>query len=368
MLLIFIALFYLLIIGLIVFKTKKSIYLFLAILPIQPLLKTLIDNNLELSNIENILLYGWKEFFICSLFLFLVVKILATKEKIMINSTDYLIGLIFMLILFSFILFGSDINQLIFGIKYSSLFLLLYISTRFVNLNKKETINLIRFFFLTVVIVLILSLIQIILPTNTLAQIGYTNFNDWQPNLGLQAFQEAGSFNRVFGSLSGPNQLGIYLVFTLLTFLGLNRTNILDFKIDIKSFFLILGILLIILTFSRSAWLALIVGLIIYYYLNKENYSLKIRRIISIGFILILLISSLLVFTDNGILLRHTDQTRINQLGQSFELLLDNPLGLGIGQVGPAAQWLKDSTNQALISENFYLQIGLELGVDKLYC
>lgn len=355
--------FYLLIAGLIFLRTKKSLYLFLGLLPFQPLLKTILASRVELSGLENLLLSGWKEFFIVLLFVFLVIKLIAGKKKINIDKSDYLIAFLFVISLISFLIFGESIDQLIFGLKYNFLFLLLYLSIKLIKFSREEITSLIKFFLITVAIVIFLGLAQLVLPIDTLAQIGYSSFADWQPDLGLQAFQQAGSYTRIAGPLSGPNQLGTYLVFSLLAFLGLTKFNLLKIRPETKKFYILLTIFVIFFTFSRSAWLALIVGLAIYYYLNRKDYNLKTRRTVVIGGSVIVAIAILLLIVNSDLLLRHTDQTRINRLNQSIGLLIDNPLGLGIGQVGPAAQWLKDETSQALVSENFYLQIGLELGI-----
>jgi len=49
----------------------------------------------------------------------------------------------------------------------------------------------------------------------------------------------------------------------------------------------------------------------------------------------------------------------ITYLKDAYTMIMTHPFGLGLSKVGPASQWL----NQALVSESFYLQIALEVGV-----
>ncbi len=351
-------LFYILIIYLIVFKTKYSLFLLLGVLPFQPFLKTLLDNFVSASKIESFLFSAWKEFFIVFLFLALIFGLIKARRSFKIIISDYLIIFLFLLTILSFILTGLDLSNLAFGVKYSLLFLLLYFSIRTIKFKKDDLKKIVRFFLIILGVVVGLSFVQLFLPTEFLTNLGYQNQANWQPGQGLQIFQEAGGFQRAFGPLSGPNQLGLYLSFSLLMIIGLLKEKTALIK---QEYLYILGgllLILIVLSFSRTAWLALLAGFVSLIIIMGSK---KVKLLSLILIILMLLSATLLYVNKPETLVRHTDQTRIERLRQSVGILIDNPLGLGIGKVGPASQWT--DSNKGIISENQYLQIGLELGV-----
>lgn len=331
-------------------------------LPFQPLIATLTNNFINLNSVEGLLLSGWKEYFIVFLFLFVLIRALIKKDlKPKIIKLDYIIGFLFLLAGITFLIFGEDIKELIYGLKYDLLFLLLYLSVRWIKLGKTEIRKLIKFFFFTLSLVIIISFIFLIIPNSHLENLGYSNFNNWQPKMGLQSFQKAWGIDRAFGPLSGPNQLGLYLVFGLAILSGLNKTKKFLFNNWIKYLLTITSIILIILSFSRSAWLALAVVLLIIYLITKNKIKSNKKSYLVISLLLIVASAIVLISIYPDLILRQTDNIRIERLAHSFNLLIDNPLGVGIGKVGPAAQWL--NSTKALVSENFYLQIGLELGI-----
>lgn len=344
---------------LIIFKTKHSLYLLLAALPFQPFLKTFFNNFFINSNLENLLLSAWKEFFIVSLFLVIVLSVKRVKiASFKLIKSDYIIIFLFLLAFLSFIFTGLNLAELAYGIKYSLLFLLLYFSIRTVEFRKKEIRSLIKLFLITVGLVALFSLIQLALPGETLSYLGYQSQVDWQAKQNLSFFQQAAGMERVFGPLSGPNQLGLYLSFSFLIIIGLIKKRIYIFN---KYFLYLLSftiLLLIGLTFSRTAWMATIAGVISLAFIGSNHYK---KFYLFLPLIILIIASMFLLLAQPEIIIRHTDQTRIERLTQSANMLIDNPLGLGIGKTGPASQWTE--LNKGLISENQYLQIGLELGL-----
>jgi O-antigen ligase len=235
----------------------------------------------------------------------------------------------------------------------------LYLGIRiYPDLDDFDIKTLARIILIIGLVIAALAIIQYFTPNNILESIGYSDDALSRPG---QIFQTVSNQKRAFGTLSGPNQLGAYLMLAFLisvVFLS-NKNNLVNKYLHIATG--LVSLIAIYFSFSRAAWLGILVGIAAYLAI-KFWQKIKSHRLLLAGLILLFLIV-ILISGYSDIILRQTDQTRIDRLSQSLDLLIDNPLGLGIGMVGPASQWL---TNKPIISESFYLQIGLELGISGL--
>lgn len=186
-------------------------------------------------------------------------------------------------------------------------------------------------------------------------------------------WHSAGGFLQSASILGGPNQLGSYLLPAL--FLAVYRIQITknwNFAHKTAYYLLTTVILLaIILTFSRSALVGLIAGLIIwFFFFIKPKFS---SYTISMAGLSVLAAMFFLFFFQNHenfrLLVTHNGQTghadafwasvnflKQNSIGQWF-------LGHGLGTAGPLAIKYGDG----LISESWYLQILIELGLIGLF-
>lgn len=358
---IILAIFYLIVCLLMIFKPQSLLYLLLALVPFHPFIKTVLLKTEGLSSIEIFLISSWKEIIILLIILSAVATYFKNRDRIKLIWTDYLIiGLIFWAVVS---LFFNDLRltNLLFGIKYSFGFLLLYLSVKILKLKKNQLTIAVKIFIAAGLVVALLTLIQyFFISDQTLINLGYHNIGSWQPEKGLDVFQSVSGQKRAFGPMSGPNQLGTYLSLTAIIALGLLVFN--GIKKNRPGLLLTLSLSLpaLYFSFSRSAWLIFALAAISLVIIKaKKRWSFG--RAISIAALAAVLVV-LTIIPNWQTLIRHTDQDRLQRLSQSFQIFLDNPLGVGIGQTGPAAQWL-NSAGRAVISENYYLQIGLELGL-----
>jgi len=342
---------------------KWSIFLLLALLPFNALIKTFSGHLFGLQPSEIVAMALWKELII--LFLILAIIIQSIKEKRLpfkLQKSDYLILILLTLALTSWIITGLGIKNLVFGIKYDLLFLLFFLAVKALDFNRNDLIRIIKIILISALITGILAIAQATLPETLMTKLGYNPGNiHWQPFQPQSASQSINGLVRISGPFSGPNQLGVYLVFILLLTASLaSQVKSRRFKgfAILSTIFLLIPIFL---SYSRTAWVSLIIGLFVLMLINfsgRENWFKFVAGILLLGLIIGVMLHSRL---GVNILHRHTDFDRQQRFYQSSQLLLDNPFGVGLGRVGPAAQWIK-GREDVLISENFYLQIGLELG------
>jgi len=352
-------------------KPKQVVFILLALLPFSAFLKTSLSHFLSLDQTQAFILGSWKELIILALLIYVVIR--AIKEKKLafkVQSVDWLIIGLAGLMLISFLLSGLNFAALAFGIKYDLMFLILYLVIKSLSFSKAELWQLFKVILVTTLIVVIFSVLQIIFGNSLMTWFGYTDQGQWQPYQALQTSQTIGNQTRIPGTLSGPNQLGVYMAMIGLIILASLKKLVIPKLKKLLYPLLTLVLLVIIFSFSRTAWISLALGflaMVIYCFTNKVKDKQIQKKYLTIAGAVILVVIILawlavnLGWADN-ILTRHTDFDRKQLLYQSSQLLIDNPLGLGIGQVGPAAQWTK-GPDLSVISENNYLQYGLELGL-----
>lgn len=207
---------------------------------------------------------------------------------------------------------------------------------------------------------------QYVLPMNFLTRFGYgpTTIPAYH------TIDQKPQYQRLQSTLRGPNPLGAYLVVILITLVALllQRKNHKYWYITA----VITASIVLFFTYSRSAWLgaALGLGLLVYWSLQLNR-----RRAVLLGLAaLTIVLGGLTVsFRNNDLLqnmLFHTDETsqssessnavRTQALTKGFQSLLREPLGQGPGTAGPASF---RNDNPARISENYFIQIGQEVGI-----
>lgn len=139
--------------------------------------------------------------------------------------------------------------------------------------------------------------------------------------------------NRLFSSWFDPNYLGGFLVLALL--LGLEGKRIDRIK-GAKG--ILIGVIggAVLLTFSRSSYLALSVGLLIYLIFKSPR---LIGIIIVIALIIILFVSPVRQRVVGAISLDITARARLNSWNQAWQIIKVNPIvGVGYNLYGEARQ------------------------------
>lgn len=177
-------------------------------------------------------------------------------------------------------------------------------------------------------------------------------------------------YRRIQSTLRGANPLGAYLVLVLTAIVSRWRNK--------RVHTLVLGLLMsgtiaLFYTYSRSAWLGLLIGAAVvlwWQYPERINHRALLAGLAA-G--LLLTVGGLAATRRNATLQNtffHTDSTstsaessnasRLGNLKYASIQVIDEPLGRGPGTAGPASA--RNHPHKARIAESYFLQIGQEAG------
>lgn len=246
------------------------------------------------------------------------------------------------------------------------------------------------------VVISLYGILTVFLPMRFFLWLGYAPAHSLYFADGpLAAFQQVSetALRRVQSTMSGPNQFGLWLLIplgALLTSFSRERGSLVYWCIGV----LVLGALF--LTFSRAAWIAaFVMGLVMF----SRSVPRSLRRKVTAGAVLIVItvaVAASLLFPSVFFRLSSSRGHLLRPL-QAMERILEHPLGEGLGAAGPASNrlsetcvflrpqddpsWAKTTPRLCVflgstqvqpsdhvcrcpfLPENWYLQIGVEMGV-----
>lgn len=209
------------------------------------------------------------------------------------------------------------------------------------------------------------GLIQLALPHDFLTYFGYGS--DTIP--AYQTIDQKLSYQRIQSTLRGANPLGAYLVLVV-TALILMPTK----QKVLKAGAIIAGLTVLFFSYSRSAWLGLVISLVCILAIKyKKQFNKHWPRLVAATAIVLVLGAFGLIKTNNDDqvqnVLFHTNEKsqsaessntgRVRSLQVAAKEVLLNPLGSGPGTAGPAST---RNNHPPKIAENYFLQIGQETG------
>jgi len=317
----------------------------------------------------------YKEFILLFLMIVAIYLVIIDRKLRQVFFSNNIVRLI---IIFAFIVIISGLvakyfnlvstKSLEFGLIVDLRFFLVFTISFLVGLKIKLSDNqLIKSILWPASLVIVFAILEFFfLPRNFLSHFGYGP-KTIEP---FQTINNNSHFVRVLSFLRGSNELGAYLIIpiTLLAVLFYQSKH----KILIV-LFIILAIIALIASFSRSAWLGALLSLALIFYFRLPTKRLKKFVSVFVLFLIIIFIGSLFVFKNNttyqNIIYHYSnhssspissDYAHFKALKNGFNSLLHDPLGSGTGTAGPASIY---NLKPPRISENFYLQIGLEQGL-----
>ena len=176
---------------------------------------------------------------------------------------------------------------------------------------------------------------------------------------------------RVASTLRGANPLGAYLILPICALAALIAKNK---RLSGSNAVLGAGLFLsLVFSFSRSAWIGSVLGLLTIIWLSIKSDQAKKILLISISAVAVIAIVAAVGLHNNLTFentFLHTDrQSKISSTSNENHVaafkgaandVLHNPLGSGVGSAGPQSVY---NNQPARIAENYYLQIGQEAGV-----
>jgi hypothetical protein len=259
-------------------------------------------------------------------------------------------------------------KALLYGLLLNCRFLIFFlvawaISMR-TNLLKSRAIKIVIW---PAIVVIVFGLLQIfILPKNFLSHFGYS-LNTIPP---YETINSNSAYLRIESTLRGANPLGAYML------IPVSLASVLFFRFKKswrKVLFISAALVVLIFSFSRSAWAGSIVAISFSIFYSVKSRSTR-ERLMILGLVIFLLIGSLAVVFRNNTrvqnIVLHTqthsvvkttsDQGHSSAVKAGIKDIATNPLGKGPGSAGPASAYNNHSPR---IAENYYVQIGQETGV-----
>ncbi len=321
------------------------------------------------------LLRLWKEFLLVIILLIGCFFLFFDKK---IKNTLFKDKLIFLIVLFLLIqiiwgifsYLNKDVSKkaLFYGLLVNSRYFIFFGLALIIALkNTKLGNNLPKLILYPSLVVIIFGLLQIfVLPHNFLSYFGYGP----KTIMPYETINSNSKYVRIISTLRGANPLGAYLIVPISLLIGLFFIK--RKKIQI-SLLIVLGLIVLFFSFSRSAFLGVAVSaVIIIFYSIKSS---KLRKYLAIGALILVLLggSGVYLFRNSHMvqnLLLHTqsnskikltsDQAHLQALTSGLSGIIKDPLGKGPGTSGPASIY---NNHKPRIPEDYFIQIGEETGI-----
>jgi len=351
---------------------EVSILIILLVLPFHEFLTTWLASNYGHINLFRV----WKEIVLLVLSPLVVYLALTNKnlKKWLIKDKLILLIASFSLITIVLGIIGYRLHHvngsaleagLIIDLRFFLIFIFGLVITSYSDFFKKYWRQILIY---PALIVILFGIAQIFLPLNFLSHFGYGPHT-------IPAFQTVDQqlkFHRIQSTLRGANPLGAYLILIAPVFLFFTTKNWI-----IRITTSLLALVALFFTYSRSAYVGLIITIGIIFYLKfivKLNLSAERKKAIYFlisGFVLLILAVGLGLrnnSTFDNIFFHSSKNThskttsnsvRLTDLKTNTKNLYTHPLGQGVGIAGPAST---HNNHPAKIAENFYIQIGQETG------
>ena len=316
------------------------------------------------------------------------------KPRFKLDILDWLIvGLIALSILVTANTHG-DWRLYLIGFKYDFVPLVAFFVLRRVPWSDSFMNRIFKVILCVAGIVSVYGILSIYLPQQFFSWLGYSDLHSlYQPDAPLAAFQQIGgtAIRRIQSTMSGPNQSGIWLLIPFSV--ALTRVK------GVGRWALGVGVFVLFamfMTLSRSALLAagVIVVVMLWRQLPKKKFFQFAGVLLGLSFVLSIFAYS---FASDVIIRKASTRDHISRPMEAIRLIIQHPLGMGLGTAGPAsnrvsdtcvhltegadATWAQAHPNLCvfvggaqvqpvdgacscpLLPENWYLQMGVEMGV-----
>jgi hypothetical protein len=361
----------------------------------------------------------WKEVLLVSILAIAFAEVWNSeeKERTELLKPDRLDTCIVFLLVLSLVITAlthGNWKMYLFGFKYDFIPLIAFIVLRRVSWSEWCSVTLVKVVLGVGGIVAFYGLVTLLLPMQFFQALGYSDLHSlYLPGGPLAAFQQIGDsgVRRIQSTFSGPNQFGLWLLlpwsfgivaffsawfraeFPLLRF-GTQRTRSQQCTYSLLYLALIGGALLF--TFSRTAWLAAIAvtAVFILKTLPERRATKNLVRLLGVGGMIIILLA---ISAPSTVVRLASSRDHLLKPLAAIGSIASHPLGQGIGTAGPASNrfsdacvflapesdpaWAADrqelcvfvggeqvqplerTCNCPFVTENWYLQMGVEMGV-----
>lgn len=274
-----------------------------------------------------------------------------------------------------------DLDAVALGLVYNTRFIVIFLLAGILSQAQPRYINvsvIVKIIVATGTLVAVFGILQyFVLPKDFFAKLGYSMQSGAIPWFYID---DKPDFLRIMSTMRDPNSLGSYLLIPISILLAKLQ---IDWKklrkntrIEMISLIVVLVVALI-LAFSRSGLLGLMVVIVTSFVLTNTAYIQRNTKIVLLGAILIVGATTLtsavfmkthprsfknIVFhADEETVLRDPNELRIDFLKRSVNQITAKPYGDGLGTAGLAS--MKNDIKGVNLTENYYLQLGIEIGV-----
>jgi len=310
------------------------------------------------------------------------------------DRIDAIVVCLFLLAAVVSVLTFQNVELMLYGVKYDLVPLFAFLILRRVSWSKEFTHNVLQALLLVGCVVALYGIAALFLPIGFFKVIGYSDLHSlYLPGGPLPAFHQIGEtgLRRLQSTLSGPNQAGLWLLipYCLALLFTLRRPDA-----HRAAMTLLIGVTLV-LSFSRAAWVA---AAVITFVSLRTHLSQKFPRhhIVSAGGIIVVALVIITVWEPSLILRFASSRDHMARPLAAIQRMIEQPWGTGLGTAGPASNrvsdvcvsvpagadtsWAADrpdlcvfagdeqvqpldrECNCPFLPENWYLQIGVELG------
>lgn len=250
------------------------------------------------------------------------------------------------------------------GVKTTLAYLVLFVAVQATTFSKERWNTLITALLVISSIVGLFAVAQVyLLPVDYLVRFGYGAATV----LPYHLVDPAVSSIRIIATFSGPNQLGSFMLIPfIMSFWLILRKKWLAFAPFFLTGFALFH------SYSRSAWIGAVIALFVVLLVWLKGWW-KLSLLAPLAGLAIIasvlsgpvkaMTTNLTFYVFHGQFVDgHTngsDSNRLNNAKYGLTKIEQQPLGYGLGTAGPASK----NTAQPIITENSYLQIGIETGV-----
>lgn len=229
---------------------------------------------------------------------------------------------------------------------------------------------LVRLLLIVSTIVCLIGLAQWLLPKDIMTNFGYSIERGTKPNFFID---DKPDLPRIFSTIRDPNSLGAFLILPITILVGALIRFWSSQKRMLLAGLLLLHLLILFLTFSRSALIGtfLAVGSLLvlqYGYLLRRHYRKLVLPavvgiVILVGGVFLLrdqyVVQNVVFHSDESTTLDDPNELRVKLFQKGVDGVVDDPEGHGPGMAGLVSTRLPNG----LLTENYYLQIAYEVGV-----
>lgn len=249
----------------------------------------------------------------------------------------------------------TELYNIFIGIKYGYMFLWILLSALFVwrTLTKQQkeklTIIIPKIVLTTIIVGLLRQMAKYIWP-DFFFNIGYGQIGDFIFGQEPPVYYRTGPWwePRLQGLFAWPNNYGYFLAAFFPLLLYTYKQQVQKNAKLLRAIGILLVIVSIILTLSRSAWIGTIIGLILMYTARFKQHRKTFIAMIVIAITGVLGLS---------ILKWWSTQEHIVQKLSSIQYVIDKPLWYGLGSSWPAIHH-----EGTILPENYYIQIAVDTG------